>query len=617
VSERGDVFEAEAERVAAQVLKMQSAGSAPPLEPPPAGDSSVAGGTPLPASAREFFEPRFGHSFARVRVHTGDEAERSAREISALAYTTGSHIVFGAGQYDPGSAQGRHLLAHELTHVVQQGGAPRGVIQRSYGTAGPDSDGKWELPKPPTITVGPVGLPEVQRSPAPGDPQANPVANEPAPQNTGQTTVPSANPQGGAVPATATPTLTLAPGATLTRGDSLTATVSFTPAAGEVLNVTGWTYSTASQGDVKRPATDADFQTKWAGVMALSGAVQLDYTVTPAGGKATKGAPVKLDVTVGDRTGSPWESSVTDDAEKPFAGQPSPPARFNQLGHHDNTATFPNATGKKIISGPNTSFEYVDSLTQGIYTSSPSIHPDLNNAASAFLKFHQDASRLYYVAGTARTVIPLTEYSGLKSANGAVTFTVPNWEVFYKKRKMYTLIAKSGTATKTLKDEWWSLIPNTDAGNPEVTDDSAVRAALGISGQETYKYDTAVNGSFEGYELMPAAAILPGTQSHEYKHAVHSHRANFHAMMRALDPQRKVESSVSTPSKSVKFGDQIKGWWAEIAKPNHELVDEAASKSAGTFQTVSGQSMAAVNTNPDTKAFLGNVWNITQDQKMT
>ncbi len=612
---------------------MQTAGAAPPLEPPPAGDSSVAGGAPLPASAREFFEPRFGHSFARVRVHTGDDAERSAREINALAYTTGSHIVFGVGQYDPGSAQGRHLLAHELTHVVQQGGAARGVIQRSYGTAGPDSDGKLELPKPPTITVGPAGLPEVQRAPAPCDPQANPVATEPAPENTGQTNDPSANPQAanpqdgstqptplqgptGPVPSTAVPKLTLAPGASLTRGDSLTATVSFTPTAGEVLNVTGWTYSTASQGNVSRPATETDFQTKWAGVMALSGAVQLDYTITPAGGKAAPGTTVKSDVTVADRAGSPWESSVTDDAEKPFAGQPSPPARFNQLGHHDNTVTFPNTTGKKITSGPNTSFEYVDSLTQGIFTSSPSIHPDLNNAASTFLKFHQDASRLYYVAGTVRTVIPLTEYSRLKSSSGTVTFNVPNWEVFYKKRKMFTVTATSGPTVKRLKDDWWSLNPNTDAGVPKVTDDAAVRGALGISASESYTYDATPNGTFDGYELMPAAAILPGTQSHEYKHAVHSHRANFHAMMRALDPQRKVESSVSTPSQTVKFADQIKGWWAEIKKPNHELVDEAASKSAGSFQTVSGQSMSGVNTNPDTNAFLGNVWNITQDQKM-
>src|SRR5208337_4973761 len=136
-----------------------------------------------------------------------------------------------------------------------QGGAGRGVIQRSYGTAGPDSNGKLELPTPPTVTVGPSGLPEVQRAPAPGDPQSNPITNPEAPLNTGQTPDPSANPQNqpiqaiptqqvpSIVPATATPSVTLAPGASLKRGDSLAATVNFKPSAGEVLNVTGWTYT--------------------------------------------------------------------------------------------------------------------------------------------------------------------------------------------------------------------------------------------------------------------------------------------------------------------------------------------------------------------------------------
>src|SRR5208283_5341339 len=145
VSEPGDPFEREAERVAEHVLRMETAGTAQPQNSPTGGGSAIAGGgEPLPAPVREFFEPRFGHDFRQVRVHTGDDAARSARGINALAYTTGCHIVFGAGQYHPGSSQGRRLLAHELTHVVQQGGAGRGVIQRSYGTAGPDSNGKLE-----------------------------------------------------------------------------------------------------------------------------------------------------------------------------------------------------------------------------------------------------------------------------------------------------------------------------------------------------------------------------------------------------------------------------------------------------------------------------------------
>lgn len=79
-----------------------------------------SGGKPLDAAARSFFEPRFGHRFDHVRVHTDTRAAESARTMSALAYTVGRDIVFGAGQYAPDTATGRRLLAHELTHVVQQ-----------------------------------------------------------------------------------------------------------------------------------------------------------------------------------------------------------------------------------------------------------------------------------------------------------------------------------------------------------------------------------------------------------------------------------------------------------------------------------------------------------------
>jgi hypothetical protein len=78
-------------------------------------------GAPLDAGARAYFEPRFGHQFGNVRVHTDEKAARSARAVNALAYTVGDHIVFDTGRYSPTSrADGRRLLAHELTHVAQQ-----------------------------------------------------------------------------------------------------------------------------------------------------------------------------------------------------------------------------------------------------------------------------------------------------------------------------------------------------------------------------------------------------------------------------------------------------------------------------------------------------------------
>jgi len=81
------------------------------------------GGQPLPGAVRAFFEPRFGYDFSNVRIHTEVAAAQTADQMHALAYTVGPHIVFGPGQYAPNSSGGTRLLAHELTHVVQQ--APR------------------------------------------------------------------------------------------------------------------------------------------------------------------------------------------------------------------------------------------------------------------------------------------------------------------------------------------------------------------------------------------------------------------------------------------------------------------------------------------------------------
>lgn len=159
VSQPADPFEREADRVADTVMRMQVpeaiAGSAlangsrlpaiqrlcseceeeqnlqmkaaPGRTPTVSGQVNAqigapSGGQPLPESVRSFFEPRFGHDFGQVRVHTDAGAAASARGVHALAYTLGRDIVFGAGQYAPASTQGQRLLAHELAHVVQQSG---------------------------------------------------------------------------------------------------------------------------------------------------------------------------------------------------------------------------------------------------------------------------------------------------------------------------------------------------------------------------------------------------------------------------------------------------------------------------------------------------------------
>ncbi len=107
-------------------------------------ESIRTGGEPLHPASRNFFEQRFGHDFSRVRIHSDDRAAQSAKGIHAQAYTTGQHIVFGAGHYSSDTQTGQRLLAHELTHVIQQGSGqqiqrkeePDGVCRRPAWSVG-------------------------------------------------------------------------------------------------------------------------------------------------------------------------------------------------------------------------------------------------------------------------------------------------------------------------------------------------------------------------------------------------------------------------------------------------------------------------------------------------
>jgi len=84
-------------------------------------------GQPLDRGTRAFMEERFGHDFGGVRAHTDATAAKSARAVSALAYTVGNDVVFAHGRYQPATSEGRRLVAHELAHVIQQ----RSAVQRS------------------------------------------------------------------------------------------------------------------------------------------------------------------------------------------------------------------------------------------------------------------------------------------------------------------------------------------------------------------------------------------------------------------------------------------------------------------------------------------------------
>ena len=103
-------------------LQRSAVGAGPAVAPPIVHDVLRSPGRPLEPSVRGEMEARLGHDFSRVRVHADARAASSAEAVSAQAYTVGRHVVFGYGAYRPATGEGRRLVAHELAHVVQQGG---------------------------------------------------------------------------------------------------------------------------------------------------------------------------------------------------------------------------------------------------------------------------------------------------------------------------------------------------------------------------------------------------------------------------------------------------------------------------------------------------------------
>jgi hypothetical protein len=105
---------------------------------------SKGGGTPLPTDVRTDMEAHLGADFGGVRIHDGEAAAQSARAVQARAYTVGDDVVFGQGAYEPHTEQGRHTLAHELTHVVQQRTGPVDATPAGGGIAVSHPDDHFE-----------------------------------------------------------------------------------------------------------------------------------------------------------------------------------------------------------------------------------------------------------------------------------------------------------------------------------------------------------------------------------------------------------------------------------------------------------------------------------------
>jgi hypothetical protein len=114
----GECAECRKKRLGLQRRAVNNSG--PEIAPPIVHEVLRSPGRPLDDATRGFMESRFNHDFSGVRVHNDERAAESARAVNALAYTVGNHVAFGAGQYAPGTILGRKMLAHELSHVVQQ-----------------------------------------------------------------------------------------------------------------------------------------------------------------------------------------------------------------------------------------------------------------------------------------------------------------------------------------------------------------------------------------------------------------------------------------------------------------------------------------------------------------
>jgi hypothetical protein len=160
----------------AQMLQRQAEATAreagPDLEAKLAG--RAGGGAPLSADVRSFMEPRFGFDFSRVRIHNDNESVQMNRQLNAQAFTHGSNIYFGSGK----SPTDRHLLAHELTHVVQQTGASKQKVNKTIGRPNDLLEPQAKAAADQVMTL-PTPAPEVQQLEVDGEAEAAETAVQP------------------------------------------------------------------------------------------------------------------------------------------------------------------------------------------------------------------------------------------------------------------------------------------------------------------------------------------------------------------------------------------------------------------------------------------------------
>jgi hypothetical protein len=144
------------------------------------------GGQPLDHEVRTEMEGRIGHDFSDVRVHTDSSAAASAQSVQAKAYTVGNEIVFDSGHYQPGSESGRHTLAHELTHVMQQRSGPVDGTPAGGGVQLSDPSDRFERAAEHSATLAMAGQVPTATAATPGSVQREASEEEPKEDETVQ-----------------------------------------------------------------------------------------------------------------------------------------------------------------------------------------------------------------------------------------------------------------------------------------------------------------------------------------------------------------------------------------------------------------------------------------------
>lgn len=183
VNAPGDAYEQEADRFAEQVTHAADdadIADAPTRirhfevsdepAPPSVKDALASPGSPLSPPVKEDMEQRFGHDFSQVRVHSDGIAERSSQDLNAHAYTVGRDLVFGSDKFAPETPQGQRLLAHELTHVIQQTGLTPGSMPIQRQTPAPAATKKENAPA--------QGMDTATESSATGEAELSPLRQE-------------------------------------------------------------------------------------------------------------------------------------------------------------------------------------------------------------------------------------------------------------------------------------------------------------------------------------------------------------------------------------------------------------------------------------------------------